>query len=82
MRSISAFAGPVGWAVTAIWTAFDLASPAYRVTVPCVVQLAYMRQKMKSGDIPKCKECGELLPPEKKFCAECGAKTEGDVVTL
>jgi uncharacterized protein YaaW (UPF0174 family) len=44
-RSVGAFAGPIGWALTAIWTAYDLASPAYRVTVPCVVQIAYMRQK-------------------------------------
>ena len=44
-RGIGAFAGPIGWALTAIWTAYDLASPAYRVTVPCVVQIAYMRQK-------------------------------------
>ncbi|MGV6493787.1 YaaW family protein [Stenotrophomonas rhizophila] len=45
MRGISVFAGPIGWAITAIWTAFDLASPAYRVTVPCVIQIAYMRQR-------------------------------------
>ena len=76
MKSISAFAGPIGWAITAIWTAFDLASPAYRVTVPCVVQIAYMRQKMKSGDLPKCKQCGELLIQGQKFCMECGAKAE------
>lgn len=44
-RGIGAFAGPIGWALTAIWSAYDLASPAYRVTVPCVVQIAYMRQK-------------------------------------
>lgn len=76
MRSISVFAGPIGWAVTAIWTAFDLASPAYRVTVPCVVQVAYMRQKMKSGDLPKCKQCGEILIQGQNFCMECGAKVE------
>lgn len=45
MRGISVFAGPIGWAITGIWTAFDLASPAYRVTVPCIVQIAYIRQK-------------------------------------
>ena len=45
MRGISIFAGPIGWAITGIWAAFDLTSPAYRVTVPCVIQLAYMRQK-------------------------------------
>lgn len=78
MRYISIFAGPIGWAVTAIWTAFDLASPAYRVTVPCVVQVAYMRQKLKAVDLPKCKQCGELLIQGQKFCSECGAKSESE----
>jgi uncharacterized protein YaaW (UPF0174 family) len=45
-KAISIFAGPIGWAVTAIWTAFDIAGPAYRVTIPCVIQIAYMRTKM------------------------------------
>ena len=35
--------GPVGWAVTLGWAACDLASPAYRVTIPCVMQVACMR---------------------------------------
>ncbi|MDZ5455659.1 YaaW family protein [Azohydromonas lata] len=47
MRGIGAFAGPIGWAVTVIWALFDLASPAYRVTVPCVLQIAYLRQRSK-----------------------------------
>lgn len=78
MRSISAFAGPIGWALTAIWTAFDLSSPAYRVTVPCVLQVAYMRQKLKVGELPKCKQCGEMLLQGQKFCAECGAAVESE----
>jgi uncharacterized protein YaaW (UPF0174 family) len=71
MRGISFFSGPVGWAVTAIWTAFDLASPAYRVTVPCVVQIAYMRQKRLSQ---RCSTCSAPLQAEAKFCSECGAR--------
>lgn len=71
MRGISVFAGPVGWAITAIWTAFDLASPAYRVTVPCVIQIAYMRQKRLSQ---KCSTCSAPLQGGAKFCAECGAR--------
>lgn len=47
-RWLSVFAGPVGWTVTAIWTAIDIAGPAYRVTIPSVVQIAYMRIKMIS----------------------------------
>ena len=42
-RAVSALAGPVGLAVGGIWTLASLTSPAYRVTVPCVVQLAFMR---------------------------------------
>jgi uncharacterized protein YaaW (UPF0174 family) len=45
---LSIFAGPIGWSVTAIWTAIDIAGPAYRVTIPSVIQIAYMRIKMNS----------------------------------
>jgi uncharacterized protein YaaW (UPF0174 family) len=31
--------------VAAVWGLVALASPAYRVTVPCVIQVAYIRQK-------------------------------------
>jgi len=44
-RPIAVLAGPIGWAVTGAWALADMASPAYRVTVPCVVQIAYMRKK-------------------------------------
>ena len=44
-RWISVFAGPIGWAVTIAWTALDIAGPAYRVTIPSVIQIAYMRIK-------------------------------------
>ncbi|MCQ2198845.1 MAG: DUF3944 domain-containing protein [Paludibacteraceae bacterium] len=42
-RIMAGFAGPIGWIITAIWTAIDLASPAYRVTIPACIQIAYMR---------------------------------------
>jgi uncharacterized protein YaaW (UPF0174 family) len=45
-RAGSLVFGPVGWAVTGIWTVFDIAGPAYRVTVPAVVQIAFMRLKL------------------------------------
>ena len=44
-RVIGVFAGPVGWALTAIWTIFDIAGPAYRVTIPAVIQVAFLRLK-------------------------------------
>jgi len=71
MRGISVFAGPIGWAITGIWTAFDLASPAYRITVPCVIQIAYMRQQAL---IRACPVCRAMVTTEMKFCGECGHK--------
>lgn len=46
-RPVVALAGPIGWAITGAWALADMASPAYRVTVPCVVQVAYMRRKTR-----------------------------------
>lgn len=47
-KVIGAFAGPIGWVVTAVWTAFDIAGPAYRVIIPACIQIAYMRTKLNS----------------------------------
>lgn len=70
-RGVGALLGPLGWAITAMWTVYDLASPAYRVTVPSVIQLAYMRNKpLVLGRA--CTHCGASLAPEAKFCSECG----------
>lgn len=49
-RWLSIFAGPIGWSVTAIWTAIDIAGPAYRVTIPSVIQIAYMRAKINMNN--------------------------------
>ena len=48
---MSVFAGPIGWAVTALWTAIDIAGPAYRVTIPAVIHIAYMRQKPRYAEL-------------------------------
>lgn len=69
-RTLAAAAGPIGWVVTGLWTAYDLASPAYRVTVPCVVHIAYMRQKIA---LNLCAACGKENPAQAKFCNNCGA---------
>lgn len=42
-RAISVFAGPIGWVITGLWTALDLAGAAYRVTTPAVIQVAFLR---------------------------------------
>lgn len=46
MRTLSVWAGPIGWAVTGLWTLTDIAGPAYRVTIPSVLQVAYLREKL------------------------------------
>lgn len=45
MRTASLLAGPVGWALTGAWTVADIAGPAYRVTMPSVIQVALLRRK-------------------------------------
>lgn len=42
-RYFATVTGPIGWAVTSIWTAYDIAGAAYRVTVPAVFQIIYLR---------------------------------------
>jgi uncharacterized protein YaaW (UPF0174 family) len=72
-KSIGAVLGPVGWVVTGLWTLADLASPAYRVTVPCVVQIAYMRQKaLMAATTDECKNCNTPNPKSSTFCSSCG----------
>ncbi|MBK6851950.1 MAG: hypothetical protein IPG93_10090 [Burkholderiales bacterium] len=72
-RFVAVAAGPIGWVITALWTAYDLASPAYRVTVPCVVQIAYMRQKQS---LNLCTNCETANPSGAKFCNNCGTALE------
>ena len=42
-RALGVFAGPIGWTVTGLWTVAELAGPAYRVTIPAVIQVAAIR---------------------------------------
>lgn len=45
-RAIGVFAGPIGWVLTGAWALMDVAGPAYRITMPCVVQIAFLRAKL------------------------------------
>lgn len=45
-RMASIMLGPVGWVLTALWTLLDIAGPAYRVTIPAVIQITYIRQNV------------------------------------
>lgn len=47
-RGIGILCGPVGWALLCGWTAWDIMGPAYRVTIPAVIQVAYMRAKYQA----------------------------------
>ncbi len=44
-RTMAVLTGPIGWVITGLWTAIDIAGPAYRVTIPAVIQVAVLRQK-------------------------------------
>ena len=51
-RTLSILTGPIGWALTAAWTVYDIAGPAYRVIVPAVIYIAYLRQKNQLLALP------------------------------
>lgn len=45
-RAMAILTGPIGWTITSLWAAADIAAgPAYRVTIPAVIQVAALRQK-------------------------------------
>lgn len=78
-RTIGLVLGPIGMVVTGLWTLADMASPAYRVTVPCVVQIAYMRQKaIVEANSQACAACGARNERTARFCNECGQALKGD----
>lgn len=50
IRTLGVLAGPISIAISLFWTLFSLTGPAYRVTVPCVVQIAYIRRALGQAD--------------------------------
>lgn len=44
-RVLGVLTGPVGLAITGLYAAYDISTPAFRVTLPCVVQIAWIRLK-------------------------------------
>ena len=44
-KTMAILTGPIGWAITGVWTLTDIAGAAYRVTIPAVIQIAILRQK-------------------------------------
>lgn len=45
MRGLKFLIGPAGWAFTGAMAVAEVASPAFRVTVPCIIYIAFIRQK-------------------------------------
>ena len=50
-RLMSAFAGPIGWTLSAAWLLVDIAGPAYRITVPTVIMVAYLRAESEKREM-------------------------------
>ncbi len=48
-RTLSFLTGPVGWIITGVWTAIDIAGPAYRVTIPACIVVATLRLKTQQA---------------------------------
>lgn len=42
-RVFSFLVGPIGWVLGGAWLAYDLLGHSYKVTVPCVITIAYYR---------------------------------------
>lgn len=57
-RTMAILTGPIGWIITGLWTAVDIAGPAYRITIPAVIQIAVLRQKHLYEDIASDVEFG------------------------
>lgn len=47
MRMLSIFSGPIGIAINIILTLPLIAGPAYRILIPAVIQVAYIRQRLQ-----------------------------------
>lgn len=43
-KSISVLIGPIGWVIAGLWALIDAAGPSYKTTIPCVIQVAVIRQ--------------------------------------
>lgn len=52
-RAMGIIAGPIGLILTALWTMVDIAGPAYRVTIPATIVVAYLRIALEAGELGK-----------------------------
>jgi uncharacterized protein YaaW (UPF0174 family) len=72
----AAIVAPVALALSLIWGVYGLTSPAYRVTVPCVIHIAYMRRKLEQT--ATCRGCGVAAARGARFCSGCGMPLPGE----
>ena len=49
VRTMAILTGPIGWVIAGLWTAIDIAGPAYRVTIPAVTLVAALRKQHLYG---------------------------------
>ena len=49
-RLLGMFTGPIGWAIVGLLTIPAISGPAFRVTLPCVIQISAIRQQMVEKD--------------------------------
>lgn len=70
VRAMSVIAGPIGLAAASLWTAVDIASPSYKVTIPSVVHIAMLRKKLNASTCPSCNSL--IADPSSLFCPSCG----------
>ena len=47
IKATSIFSGPIGLVITSAWMTIDIAGPAYRVTIPMVINICCLRQLQK-----------------------------------
>ncbi len=72
-KGLSVLAGPIGLAIAALWTAIDLAGPAYRVTIPSVIQVSLIRRDSMTIQCSN----GHVNSRTAKFYPECGENLIG-----
>ena len=70
-RTMGIAVGPIGWVLTSLWALVEIGGPAYRVTVPAVAYVAWLRKCQCS--VP-CGGCGAVVDGTFGFCPECGAE--------
>ncbi len=70
-RVLGVAIGPVGWVATGLWTVVSLGDPAYKITIPSVIYVAWLRVSQRAV---QCEKCGAMLDNSVTFCPECGTK--------